>query len=573
MRKAFRQIAVALLTVLTLIAPAARSTDAAERGPNVILVMTDDQGYGDLSCHGNPVLKTPNLDRLHKDSVRLTNYHVDPTCSPTRAALLTGRYSCRTGVWHTIMGRSLLRRDEVTVADLFSKAGYKTGIFGKWHLGDNYPFLPQYRGFQETLIHGGGGIGQTPDVWGNDYFDDVYFKNGKKIQAKGYCTKVFFDGALDFIEKNKDEPFFCYIPTNVPHGPYLVADKYSEPFRKLGIKGVNANFYGMLTEFDENFGRLLDTLTRLELDKNTIVIFTTDNGTAGGHFNEVLAGGAKMRGRKGSEFDGGHHVPFFARWLGKWKGGRDLNHLTAHIDVLPTLADACGLEIPKGRKIDGKSLSSLLEGGDVAWAARTLFVQSHRIEIPKPWRKSSVLTDRWRLVNGEMLFDVLADPGQQKNVKDQHPAVYTDLRKQYESWYADVSKSFPGYCRIIVGSPTENPTLITCHDWHGQRVPWHQNMVRKTMVANGFWAIDVEEAGRYAFTLRTRPSGDDSYKFEKGTASVQVGTAEAKAEIAAGSSEVTLELTLPKGKAKLQTTIEEGSKKPRGAFFVKVERK
>ena len=211
-----------------------RSEDQTPR-PNVVLVMTDDQGYGDVAAHGNTMIRTPNLDRLHGQSVRLTDFHVDPTCSPTRSALMTGRYSSRTGVWHTIMGRSLLRRDEVTLGDLFAKNGYRTSMVGKWHLGDNYPLRPQDRGFQEVLCHGGGGIGQTPDYWGNDYFDDTYWHNGTPKPYTGYCTDVFFDAALKFIEKNRDRPFFAYIATNTPHGPLNVAEKYSQPYVERGV--------------------------------------------------------------------------------------------------------------------------------------------------------------------------------------------------------------------------------------------------------------------------------------------------------------------------------------------------
>ena len=198
------------------------SPETSRRKPNVILVITDDQGYGDLACHGNPIIKTPNLDLLHSQSTRLTNFHVSPTCAPTRAALMTGRYCNRTGVWHTIMGRSLLRKDETKMVDSFSDNGYQTAIFGKWHLGDNYPFRPADRGFGEALVHGGGGVGQAPDYWDNDYFDDTYFHNGKPKKFKGYCTDIWFDAAINFIEKNKEKPFFCYLSTNAPHSPYNV---------------------------------------------------------------------------------------------------------------------------------------------------------------------------------------------------------------------------------------------------------------------------------------------------------------------------------------------------------------
>ena len=213
--------------------------------PNVILVMTDDQGYGDLSCHGNPDFRTPNLDKLYGESVRFTDFHVDPTCAPTRAALITGRYSLSTGVWHTIAGRSFLHPEEVTIAQVLKKAGYATGMFGKWHLGDNYPCRPHDRGFDDAVYHGGGGIGQTPDLWGNDYFDDRYFHNGQPKQYQGYCTDVFFEEAMRFIEKQRDDPFFCYLLPNAPHGPYYVDKKYSNPFVEKVFSPNRANFYGM----------------------------------------------------------------------------------------------------------------------------------------------------------------------------------------------------------------------------------------------------------------------------------------------------------------------------------------
>ncbi|MFQ6097963.1 MAG: sulfatase-like hydrolase/transferase, partial [Armatimonadota bacterium] len=256
--------------------PARQTLLAAEgraKRPNVVLVMTDDQGYGDLACLGNSVIETPNLDRLHGESVRLSNFHVDPTCSPTRASLMTGRYSSRTGVWHTIMGRSLLHKDEVTMADVFAASGYRTGIFGKWHLGDNYPFRPEDRGFQEVLVHGGGGVGQGPDYWGNDYFDDTYRHNGELEAFKGYCTDVFFENAVEFIEANKGRPFFVYLPTNAPHGPYNVAEEYQKPYLAKGVEARQASFYGMITNIDDNMGRLMRRLRDLGLEKDTILIF------------------------------------------------------------------------------------------------------------------------------------------------------------------------------------------------------------------------------------------------------------------------------------------------------------
>ena len=469
---------------------------SSAKRPNVILVMTDDQGYGDLACHGNPVIKTPNLDKLHAQSIRLRNFHVSPTCSPTRAALMTGRYCNRTGVWHTVMGRSLLRKDEVTMADIFAASGYCTSIFGKWHLGDNYPFRPQDRGFGEVLVHWGDIIGNVRDYWGNDYFDDTYFHNGKHEKFKGYCTDVWFGEAMKFIEANKNRPFFCYLSTNAPHWPHRVPDKYSKPYKG---KGVKANFYGMITNIDENMDRLMEKLKELGIEDNTILIFMTDNGTSGGHFN------AGMRKHKGSEYDGGHRVPCFIRWPGGGlEGGHDIDRIAAHIDLLPTLIDLCQLKKPDGVKFDGASLMPLLNGDDKNWPERILVTDSQRVDHPIKWRRSATMTDRWRLINGEELYDMKADPGQKDNIADKHPQVVKRLRKSYEDWWVDISEHFDEYCRIIIGSDKENPSCLTSHDLHGQIV-WNQYQIREGVRADGFWAVEVARDGTYEIALRRWP--------------------------------------------------------------------
>jgi len=541
---------------------------AAGRPPNVILVMTDDQGYYDLSCHGNPVLKTPNLDWLHDHATRLTNFHVDPTCAPTRSALVTGRYSSRVGVWHTIMGRHFLAADETTIADVFSKAGYATAIFGKWHLGDNYPFRPQDRGFQEVVINGGGGVGQTPDFWGNDYFDDTYFHNGRPQKYTGYCTDVWFGEAMKWIEANRNRPFFCYLPTNAPHGPYNVADEYWKPFAEKGVKDTQAHFYGMIKNIDDNMGRLYARLRELGLEENTILIFMTDNGTSAG-----MQGA--MRGRKGSEYDGGHRVPFFIRWPGGLEARGDIDHLAAHVDVLPTLIDLCGVPAPQGVAFDGTSLAPLLRGqGD--WPDRTLFVHSQRIDHPQKWRKCAVMTDRWRLVNGKELYDIQADPEQQRDIAKDHPDVVARLRQAYEAWYDDIDDRFDDYCRIILGSDHENPSHVTAHDWHpekGSAVPWNHSHIRNDkMYANGWWAVEIAKAGPYRITLRRAPKeanmalGADQVRLQIGKVD-ETKTADPKA------TAVTFNVTLEAGPQRLQTWLTNtATGKTRGAYDLMVER-
>ena len=551
-------------------------TNAAERKrPNVVLVMTDDQGYGDLGCYGNPVIQTPNLDSLYTQSIRLTDFHVGPTCSPTRAALMTGHYCNRTGVWHTIMGRSLLRKDEVTIADVFSASGYRTAIFGKWHLGDNYPFRPQDRGFGEVLIHGGGGVGQGPDYWGNDYFDDTYFHNGKPKKFEGYCTDIWFDGAMKFIEANKARPFFSYIPTNAPHGPYNVADKYSKPYRDKGVEKNQADFYGMITNIDENMGRLMRRLKELGLEENTILIFMTDNGTSGGY-----SGG--MRGKKGSEYEGGHRVPCFIRWPdGGLTGGIDVDRLTAHIDLLPTLIGLCGLKKPRGVKFDGDSIVQLLRREDKSWPERILITDSQRIEHPEKWRKSAVMTDKWRLINGKELYDIKADPEQKSDIADRNPQTVEKLRKAYENWWMDVSGRFDEYCETILGSDKQNPTRLMSHDWHTEKVPWNQGAVRSGMQANGFWAVEIERDGRYQFELRRWAKELDvgiNDPIEGGKAitvteaRIKIADQDVTVPVSRNARAVTFDLRLRAGKTRLQTWFLDNRGNSRGAYYVYVKR-
>jgi arylsulfatase A-like enzyme len=537
--------------------------------------MTDDQGYGDLGCHGNETITTPNLDELHAQSIRLTDFHVDPTCSPTRSALMTGHYSTRTGVWHTIMGRSLLGKHETTVADVFSSSGYRTAIFGKWHLGDNYPYRPQDRGFQEVLIHGGGGVGQGPDYWANDYFDDTYFHNGKVEKFEGYCTDIWFDGALKFIEANRNRPFFCYIPTNAPHGPYNVADKYSKPYRDKGVPDRQAAFYGMITNIDENMGRLMAGLRELNLEENTILIFMTDNGTSGGH-----AGG--MRGKKGSEYEGGHRVPFFIRWPGgRLREPGDVDRLSAHVDVLPTLVELCALKGPRGVTFDGTSLAPLLRGDASVWPDRTLLVHSQRIEHPQKWRKSAVMTQRWRLINGNELYDIKADPVQKNDVAGANPGVVEELRQSYERWWADLSRGFDEYCEIVIGSDKQNPTRLMSHDWHSPKPAWSQGAVRSGSKANGFWAVEIERDGTYEFELRRWARELDApingaipggKAISATSARLKVADADLSMPVPKDAHAVTFRAKLKAGKTRLQTWFTEDNGASRGAYYVYAKR-
>ena len=576
-----------------------RCTLASAVGPpNIVIVITDDQGYGDLSCHGNPVLKTPNLDALHADAVRLVDYHVAPTCSPTRAAFLTGHWTNRTGVWHTIMGRSMLRESEVTMGQVFKDNGYATGMFGKWHLGDNYPFRPEDRGFTEVMRHGGGGVGQTPDYWDNAYFDGSYWHNGKPEAVEGFCTDVFFRYARDFIKTQKEagKPFLAYIATNAPHGPMHSPEEFSEPYQEQNVN--LANFYGMIANIDKNVGDLRAFLDDQGLAENTIFIFTTDNGTSAG--DRVFNSG--MRGKKGSEYDGGHRVPMFIRWPdGKLEGGRDVETITSYVDVLPTLIDLCNVTAPKDVKFDGLSITPLLHGGQPeAWPDRILVTDSQRVKDPIKWRKSAVMTSTWRLNNGKELYNIKADPGQKRNVAAEYPRVVERLTDFYNQWWAEIEPSFQNATAIYLGHPADNPARLTSHDWiTTSSTPWNQSHVRRAMNGKGntgFWNVKVTEPGEYQFRLRRWPEevdlpisaslapgaavpGAKAYRTADGvainptTAHLQIGDVTVSKTIDAEAKEVTFELTVKAGKKTLSASFEADDGTVHGAYFVYVTKK
>ncbi len=436
---------------------AAKSRTLKGSRPNIILVMTDDQGMGDLSCLGNKVLRTPHLDRFYKASTRFTDFHVSPTCAPTRAALLSGRHEFRNGVTHTIKERERMALSTTTFTKLLAKNGYVTGIFGKWHLGDEDAYQPYSRGFTETFIHGAGGIGQKfpgscadfPPNRENRYFDNVILHNDTIVQTKGFCTDVFFQAALGWMKENLDakKPFFAYIPPNAPHGPMIAPEKYTKRFLDLGYDKNTAGRYGMIENIDDNFGLLMKKLDEWQAWDNTLVIFMTDNGQAGkraklnGEATALWTAGFKTG--KGSQYEGGTHVPAFWRWKGRLGEDVDIKALTAHIDLFKTFLDLSGTRLPKGiQQIDGRSLLPLLENPRAGWADRELFVHKGR------WAKDAdpdgdkhkncaVRTTRWRLIDNQILYDISKDPYETTDVADQHPQVIARLRKAYDKWWQE----------------------------------------------------------------------------------------------------------------------------------------
>lgn len=489
--------------------------------PNVVFVITDDQGYGDLGFTGNPIIKTRHLDKLAGESVWLEDFHVAPSCSPTRSSMLTGRWTNRTGVWHTFFARAMMYEDEITIADHFQAAGYATGMFGKWHLGDHYPYRPQDRGFDVTYCIRGGATGVTADYWDNDYFDDHHFRNGKATPSSGYSTDVFFTEGIRFIKEQvaRKKPFFAWIATTAPHKPWVCPPKYSKLYPNEPKNA--AAFYGMVTNIDENIGRLRVSLKELGVADNTIFIFTTDNGSVGP--NKFNAG---MRGGKISPYDGGHRVPFALHWPnGGYTKHVRVKELTHMVDVLPTLLDMCGVKPVKEVALDGRSIRKLLAGkGDTSfdWESRVVISDSQRVQRPVKWRGSSVMSGKWRLVKGAELYDIRNDPGQKHNIAKMHPQRVAKLRTWYEKWWSELEPTFSRTSNVYVGSP-ESPELhITALQWIDQAPPWNQGIIRRAIPARnrgkrtrkpatfaGHWAVHVAKAGHYTFEVRRWPVESD----------------------------------------------------------------
>lgn len=521
-----------LLSVSMLAVIAWQGLDAirvsADQGtrPNIVFIMTDDQGYGDVAYLGNPVVKTPHLDRLAAESSRLSDYHVAPTCSPTRAALLTGRWTNRTGVWHTVNGRSMLREDEVTFAQILQDHGYATGLFGKWHLGDNFPYRAEDRGFTEVFRHGGGGVGQTPDLWNNAYFDGHYYHNGNIVPAEGFCTDVFFREAWRFIRESVEnqQPFLAYIPTNAPHGPLHAPPAYMEMYADQPDR--IAAFLGMITNIDDNVGATRELLRELEIEHNTLLIFTSDNGTASGAsvFN------AGMRGAKGSEYEGGHRVPFFAHWpAAGWNRDHSDDTLCHAVDILPTLLEIADAPAPPDLQWDGRSLVPLLDPARTPanWPDRMLVTDSQRVRDPIKWKQTAVMSQEWRLINGKELYRIKQDPGQQHNVIEAFPEQAARMIAFYDAWWAELEPTFAKTTLIPLGHPQQPTVQLTGHDWIQEALPpWNQAHIRQayglrpqpgrrnqapppepgSIRHQGHWAVRWEQAGKYEVILRRWPT-------------------------------------------------------------------
>ena len=563
---------------------AASAVQPNESRPNIVVILTDDQGFGDLGIQGNPVLETPNIDALARAGATMKNFYVSPVCAPTRASLMTGRYNFRTRVVDTFKGRAMKEPAEVTLPELLRAAGYATGIFGKWHLGDNYPLRPTDQGFDEALIIRGGGLAQLSDPIENQrrYTDPIVFRNNQQEQAKGFCTDVFFDGALDFIGKAQraGRPFFAYITPNAPHVPLhdvppaLLAKYKAKDLSSVLVKGGNdadsvARVYAMEENIDQNVGRLIARLRSDPALANTIVMFLSDNGPDGDRFDSGL------RGHKGEVYEGGIRTPFFAYWPGRFKPGTASAQIAAHIDIMPTLLEAAGVVAPSGLKFDGRSLLSLLENRAVAWAERSLVFQYHRGEQPIAWHNVAVRGQRWKLVHFTgreatpreapfQLFDLETDPTESHDLAASQPAIVEQLRQTYLRWFEDVSTTRPdNYAppRIVIGSDHETTTVLTRQDW---REPEGSNKGRAPV---GVWLLRAVRDAGYSLELRW------PQPVAPGTLEIHIGATTRTVEIATATDRLSVEnVQIPAGDFAFSAIVRR-SNSIEGAYHVALVRR
>ena len=555
--------------------------------------MSDDQGGGDYGFLGNQVIRTPELDAMSAQSAVLSKFYVSPVCAPTRASLMTGRYNYRTRCIDTYVGRAMMDTDEVTVAETLRDAGYQTGIYGKWHLGDNYPMRPMDQGFQDCLVHRGGGIGQPSDPLGGEgkYTDPTLFQNGVETPMKGYCTDIYFEAAMKFIESSvaKNESFFTYIATNAPHGPFhdvpdelyqeylkvdftpILVNKKMSPQRMQSELDKLARIAAMITNIDQNVGRLLRKLDALGIRENTIVMYLNDNGP-----NSTRYVG-DMRGMKTHVDDGGVRSPLIFHWPAKIGVAKTTDVLCAHIDVMPTILDACGVDLPRGRLIDGRSFLPLLTSDHAVWPNRQIVLQAHRGNVPQKFHHFALHEAPWKLVHpsgfgkegfaGEpklRLYDLSRDPRQENDVAEQYPDVFQRLKKSYEDWFIDVSSTrSDNYAppRIVIGTDHEVCSVLTRQDWrHVAGKTWARD-------SNGFWLLEALEPATYDVELIFNTG------HPAGVATISAGSIESQVNIAANEPRGhSTQMNLPAGEFNFSVDVHFDGK-PQGPHQVFLSRK
>ncbi len=572
-----------------------KSELSTKKRPNVIIILTDDQGYGDFGITGNPLIKTPNIDAMAKQSAKMSNFYVSPVCAPTRASLMTGRYNYRTGVVGTFLGRAMMNPKEVTIAEIMKSAGYATAIFGKWHLGDNYPMRPQEQGFDEVLIHRGGGIGQESDPPGGEgkYTDPILFHNGRQVQEKGYCTDIYFNKAVEWIKETtrKKKNFFLYLSTNAPHSPFKdIPKKLYDEYKKMNLNNIQfpqntghllpadsdtdrrARIYAMITNIDDNIGMLRNKLDALKISENTLVIFLVDNGPNG---HRYVAG---MKGKKTEVYEGGIRSPLFLYWPNKLDSSMISDKISAHIDVLPTILDACGITAPENLKLDGKSILPLLTEKNVSWPDRYIVLQAHRTNVPQLYNNFAIRNQHWKLLHASgffkenfsgkpkfELFDMINDNLEMKDVAAKNPEIIKQLKDAYEIWFKDVSQTRPDNyspVHIPIGTKYENPVVLTRQDWRQiAKSPWLDD-------ATGFWLLHSDMRNIYDIRVRFRN------QHSEGDVILEIDNARYKKSFSGEPSELIFQdVQINEGNHKLLATLIMNRGSKAGAWQVEVIKK
>ena len=492
-----------LLTIVFYCAKAQSEFKTIPGKPNVIIILSDDQGYGDFSIHGNPILKTPALDKMYTSGVRFSNFHVAPLCTPTRGQLLTGLDAMKNKASTVLTGRGLMRRNVVTMPELFLENGYRTGIFGKWHLGDTYPDRPMDRGFEKNVWTKGWGL-LSESEFDNDYYKTRFLDGFDTVYSNQYCTDLWFDQAMKWIDRlNKAQPFFAYIALNAPHGPFHAPAADAKRYRSLVGDDPTASFLGMISSIDRNMERLDQWLNETGLKENTIVIFMNDNGGTGG----VKVYNAGMRGEKTSLYDGGHRAACFMNGPQALIGTpRTIGHASTIQDLFPTLIDLCGLKSKNKHSFDGNSLKPLLQDTEHNFRDRMFVVQYTGNDKPEKYY-SCVVWDSWRLVGENELYDISKDSGQVNNVSSNYPEVFQKMKNFYEKWWQELEPSVFEIVPVVVGNKKEDPVILTSNSWVGAG-----GINTQWAVANatgnprgGVWHIEFEKKGRYSVELSRWP--------------------------------------------------------------------
>lgn len=567
-------------------------TGMNEVPPNIVIIITDDQGWGDLGFHGNPDIQTPNLDQLAQESVRLTSFYVSPVCAPTRSSLMTGRYSLRTGVHDTYNGGATMASEEVTLAEMLKQKAYQTGMFGKWHLGDNYPSRPHDQGFDYALYHRSGGMSQVGDIttyfkYDSAYFDPVLLENGKPIQKQGYCSDIFTDQAIDFIKTNVNNPFFVYLSFNAPHTPLQLPMEYDTMYKDLEINAENypsfersfpnmtdknisdaKKVYGMVSNIDDNVGRLLNQLEQLQLEENTLVIFMTDNGPQ----QRRYTGG--FRGTKGTVYEGGTRVPFFLRYPKKMFTNREVSQSFAHIDVAPTILDICGIRSKSQLKMDGISFLPNLVGISTEAVERPIFTYWQR-GIEEPYRNVAVRKGDFKLVGQTdyqadisefELFNIKEDEGELNNLVDAMPEKATELKAAFDDWYSEVIESphLKNPPLIVIGNEAENPVILNRNDAKGNWGVWAEEDIY------AYWNVAVENEGIYDITLHFKTQPNTS-----GRAVIRMGNVQRTIKVEQPNQKITLtDIKLPTYQGMFEAVYlkDRGSKRKILPFYIEIEK-